>query len=108
MRASLTQPVFVISVVSELTGLHPQTLRQYERRGLVCPARSRGNDRRYSQADLARLARVCELSNEGVNVAGIARILALEERIAALETALAEREAAPDAPGDAGVAHEDA
>ena len=89
--------VYVISVAAELSGLHPQTLRQYDRLGLVSPGRTSGRGRRYSARDIARLREVARLSQEeGVNLAGVKRILDLEnendslrERIADLEAELA-------------------
>lgn len=83
------QAVYVISVAAELAGVHPQTLRIYERKGLVNPARTGGGSRRYSQADLAQLARIQELTNEGLNLAGVTKVLELEWRIARLEAELA-------------------
>ncbi len=78
--ASLKRPtaVYVISVAAELSGMHPQTLRIYERRGLVTPARSQGGNRRYSDADIAVLRRISELTNEGMNLEGIRRVMRLE------------------------------
>jgi DNA-binding transcriptional MerR regulator len=70
--------VYGISVASELTGISPQTLRLYEQRGLLSPTRTGGGTRRYSDADLDRLRQITELVGEGVNLAGIARILDLE------------------------------
>ena len=71
---------FVISVAAELAGMHPQTLRQYDRLGLVTPARTKGRGRRYSQRDVQRLRDVQRMSqDEGINLSGIARILVLEE-----------------------------
>lgn len=78
MARHADQAVYVISVAAELAGLHPQTLRIYERRGLVDPARTRGGSRRYSDADIAMLRRIQELTNEGLNLAGVQRVLALE------------------------------
>jgi MerR family transcriptional regulator, heat shock protein HspR len=72
--------VYAISVVSELTGVDPQSLRLYERRGLLTPARTQGGTRRYSDDDMARLQRIIELVDEGVNIAGIAQILNLQDR----------------------------
>ena len=72
--------VYVISVAAELAGMHPQTLRQYDRLGLVSPARASGHGRRYSRRDVERLRRVQALSQEGVNLEGIRRILDLELR----------------------------
>jgi MerR family transcriptional regulator, heat shock protein HspR len=75
-------PLFVISVAAELSGMHPQTLRQYDRLGLVSPTRTRGRGRRYSTRDLVRLREVQRLSqDEGVNLAGIKRILDLEREV---------------------------
>ena len=70
--------VYVISVAAELAGVHPQTLRIYERKGLVDPARTRGGSRRYSDEDIALLRRIQELTTEGLNLAGVQRVLALE------------------------------
>jgi MerR family transcriptional regulator/heat shock protein HspR len=76
--------VYGISVASELTGIDPQTLRLYERRGLLTPTRTAGGTRRYSDDDLNRLRRITELVDEGINIAGIAQILHLEHRNAEL------------------------
>lgn len=73
-----TRGLFVISVAAELAGVHPQTLRIYERKGLIEPRRTEGGSRRYSQADLERLARILELTEEGLNLAGVKRVLELE------------------------------
>lgn len=89
-------PIYVISVAAQLSGLHPQTLRQYDRMGLVSPGRMAGRGRRYSSRDIFMLREVQRLSqHEGINLAGIKRILELEhevaalrERVAALETDL--------------------
>ena len=70
--------MYVISVAAELAGMHPQTLRIYERRGLVQPARTQGGNRRYSDVDIARLQRISELAAEGMNLEGIRRVMALE------------------------------
>ena len=78
--------VYGISVASELSGFDPQTLRLYERRGLVTPARTDGGTRRYSDDDLDRLARISELVDAGVNIAGILQILNLERRNTELES----------------------
>ena len=84
-------PVFVISVAAELAGMHPQTLRQYDRLGLVTPGRSGGGGRRYSTRDVALLREVQRLSQEeGVNLAGIKRVIELENQVEALQTRLAE------------------
>ena len=81
--------VYVISVFSELAGVHPQTLRNYERSGLLSPQRTSGGSRRFSEADLAALRRIQELTNEGVNLEGVKRIMALEGELAALRQELA-------------------
>ena len=84
-RASVSGPdrraLYIISVAAELAGVHPQTLRIYERKGLVRPHRTSGNTRRYSEADIDRLRRVQRLTQEGVNLAGAKRIMALEEEL---------------------------
>ena len=85
---SRTTAVYVISVAAELCGMHPQTLRIYERKGLVQPARTSGGSRRYSDADVALLRRVSELTSEGMNLVGVKRILDLERRVAELERTL--------------------
>jgi len=77
-------PVFVISVAAQLAGLHPQTLRQYDRLGLVSPDRSAGRNRLYSQRDIVRLREVQRLAGDGINLSGIQRILELEEEVAQL------------------------
>ncbi len=82
--------VFVISVAAELTGLHPQTLRSYERMGLITPGRTRGGGRRYSTADVERLRDIAELTASGVGVEGVRRILDLENRVLALQQRNAE------------------
>ena len=77
--------VFMISIAAELAHMHPQTLRAYEARGLIEPQRSPKNTRLYSQRDVVRLRRIQQLTNEGLNLAGVERVLALERRVAALE-----------------------
>lgn len=82
-------PVLTVSQAAELAGMHPQTLRQYDRLGLVVPRRTRGRGRRYSQRDVARLRQVQELAQvEGINLAGIKRILDLEAHVSQLEVKL--------------------
>lgn len=82
-------PVLTVSKAAELAGMHPQTLRQYDRLGLVVPRRTRGRGRRYSRRDVARLLQVQRLAQvEGINLAGIKRILALEEHVSVLEERL--------------------
>ncbi len=80
--------VYIISVAAELAGVHPQTLRIYERKGLLEPARTTGGSRRYSEADIDHLRRIQELTDEGLNLAGVKKVLALEAHIAHLENAL--------------------
>lgn len=75
------EPVYVISVAAGLAGLHPQTLRQYDRLGLVSPARANGRNRLYSMRDIWLLRKVQRLSDSGVNLTGIARILELEREV---------------------------
>lgn len=70
--------VYIISVAAELTGVHPQTLRVYERRGLVEPARTGGMSRRYSEADIERIQHIQALTNDGLNLAGVRRVLELQ------------------------------
>src|SRR3954449_4494660 len=86
-------PVYVISIAATLAGMHPQTLRQYDRLGLVSPGRATGRGRRYSARDVAQLLEVQRLSQEeGVNLAGIKRVLELENHVTALQQRLAEME----------------
>jgi MerR family transcriptional regulator/heat shock protein HspR len=92
-----TSPLFVISVAAELAGMHPQTLRQYDRLGLVSPTRTAGRSRRYSMRDVVQLREISQLSSEGVSLEGIRRVLGLEDevsmlrrRVRELETALAD------------------
>lgn len=81
-----SRAVFMIGIAAELAGMHPQTLRMYERRGLLQPSRSKGGTRLYSEADVARLRRIQEMSETGLNLAGIERVLELERSLeAALE-----------------------
>ena len=80
--------VFVISVAAELTGVHPQTLRIYERKGLLDPARTVGNSRRYSEDDLDRLRRIQDLTSAGLNLAGVKRVLELELEVDRLQAEL--------------------
>lgn len=79
-----TAPVYVISVAAELAGVHPQTLRVYERRGLLDPSRTTGGSRRFSERDLERLRRIQELTAEGLNLEGVRRVLELEAEVARL------------------------
>jgi MerR family transcriptional regulator/heat shock protein HspR len=87
-------PVFAIAIAAELAGMHPQTLRQYDRIGLVRPTRTAGKSRRYSMRDVTQLREVARLSSEGVSLEGIARILQLEDQVAELSTRVRELESA--------------
>lgn len=75
------RPLYMISIAAELAGVHPQTLRIYEQKGLVSPQRTRGNTRMYSQADIERLQLINDLTDEGINLAGVIRILDLKGRL---------------------------
>ena len=75
------QAIYVISVAAELAGVHPQTLRVYERKGLLTPQRTAGNTRRYSEQDINLLRRIQELTNEGLNLAGVVKVLELEDQM---------------------------
>ncbi len=86
-------PVFVISVAAELSGMHPQTLRSYDRMGLVRPGRSVGGGRRYSQQDIELLRTVAQLTSSGIGIEGVRRILELENEVAALRSRVGELEA---------------
>ncbi|HVX68747.1 MAG TPA: helix-turn-helix transcriptional regulator [Mycobacteriales bacterium] len=91
LGADENTPVFVISVAATMAGMHPQTLRQYDRMGLVSPGRASGRGRRYSASDIAMLREVQRLSqDEGINLAGVKRILELEAHVAALQQRLSE------------------
>ncbi len=90
MAIDFDQPIFVISVAAELADMHPQTLRQYDRLGLVSPSRAPGKSRRYSQRDINVLREVQRLSHEGVSLEGIKRILQLENQVAALQRRVGE------------------
>src|SRR5262245_16679947 len=92
-----SRALYVISVAAELAGMHPQTLRIYERKGLIEPARTSGRSRRYSERDIALLRRIQELSNEGVGLAGVQRILELEEELSSARRLMGELEAKIDA-----------
>lgn len=91
---SRTHAVYVISVAAELAGMHPQTLRIYERRGLVQPARTQGGNRRYSDADIERLQRISDLAEQGMNLEGIRRVMELEYENERLRAELDEARAA--------------
>jgi MerR family transcriptional regulator, heat shock protein HspR len=99
---SRSHAVYVISVAAELAGMHPQTLRIYERRGLVQPARSQGGNRRYSDVDIERLRRIQQLAAEGMNLEGIRRVMDLEAELEALRAENAElRDRAASAAAEA-------
>lgn len=87
-------PAFAIAVAAELAGMHPQTLRQYDRLGLVSPTRTSGRSRRYSMRDVMQLREIAALSAEGLNLEGIKRILDLENQVTELSTRVRELEAA--------------
>ena len=80
-RTDRNRPLYMISVAAQLAGVHPQTLRAYEQKGLVTPQRTSGNTRMYSQADIERLELINDLTNEGINLAGVIRILDLKGRL---------------------------
>ena len=84
------RPLFMISVAAELADMHPQTLREYERRGLLHPQRTAKNSRRYSQRDVERLRRIQELTELGLNLAGVERVLAMEEQLLVMARKLEE------------------
>lgn len=92
-RRNDQQTVYVISVAAELAGMHPQTLRIYERRGLVNPGRTSGGNRRYTDADIERLRRIAQLAAEGLNLEGIRMVMELEEEVAELRRQLTEQQA---------------
>ena len=97
-----TRAVYVISVAAELAGMHPQTLRIYERRGLVLPARTQGGNRRYSDDDIEILRRIAELADQGLNLEGIKRVMALEAENGRLRSELERaRSSAANASADA-------
>lgn len=89
VRAHSERPVYMISVAAELAGVHPQTLRIYERKALVCPKRSQGNTRLYSEADVERLRLIQQLTQvEGINLAGVTRIIAMQRELEAMQAEL--------------------
>ena len=94
-KLASSRAVYVISVAAELAGVHPQTLRIYERRGLIDPARTVGGSRRYSERDIQRLRRIQDLTNAGLNLEGVRRVIELEALVERLgkELAAARREA---------------
>lgn len=90
MALESDRPVYVISVAAELAGMHPQTLRQYDRLGLVQPSRAPGKARRYSERDVQKLQEIQELSQSGVSLEGIKRVMELERQVEALKARNAE------------------
>lgn len=103
MQMDRYSPVFAIAAAAELAEMHPQTLRQYDRLGLVSPQRTSGNTRRYSLHDIEQLRQIAQLSNEGLSLAGISRVLQLQNeidrlnlRVRELERALADKHLATD------------
>lgn len=91
-RSDPEAPVFVISVAAQLSGMHPQTLRSYDRMGLVRPGRTVGGGRRYSMRDIEMLRTVAELTGSGIGIEGVRRILELENQVTALRSRVAELE----------------
>jgi len=89
-RRASARAVYVISVAAELAGVHPQTLRIYERKGLVDPARTGGGSRRYSERDLERLHRIQDLTNAGLNLEGVRRVMELQDEVLRLRRELAQ------------------
>jgi MerR family transcriptional regulator/heat shock protein HspR len=87
-------PLFAIAIAAELSGMHPQTLRQYDRLGMVSPRRTAGQSRRYTMRDVVQLREIARLSAEGLNLEGIRRILELENQVAALSHRVHELESA--------------
>ncbi|WP_237200466.1 heat shock protein transcriptional repressor HspR [Rothia nasimurium] len=97
MALESDRPLFVISVAAELAGMHPQTLRQYDRLGLVQPQRASGRARRYSERDVQKLQEIQALSQSGVSLEGIRRIMQLENQVEALQTRMVELQAENEA-----------
>ena len=89
--SSQARPVYTMSIAAELLDLPPATLRLYERKGLVAPARTDGGTRRYSADDIDRMRRIADLQTDGVNLAGIGRVMGLEDENAALRASLDSR-----------------
>ena len=87
-RTDRNRPLYMISVAAQLAGVHPQTLRAYEQKGLVSPQRPSGHTRMYSPADIERLELINELTSEGINLAGVIRILDLQGRLEERDTEL--------------------
>jgi MerR family transcriptional regulator/heat shock protein HspR len=93
MSKETRRAVFVISVAAELAGMHPQTLRIYERKGLIEPFRTSGGTRRYSQEDIDRLNQIQELTDQGLNLEGVKQVIEYQDKIARLEKRVASLEA---------------
>jgi MerR family transcriptional regulator/heat shock protein HspR len=93
MSKETRRAVFVISVAAELAGMHPQTLRIYERKGLIEPFRTSGGTRRYSQEDIDRLNQIQELTEQGLNLEGVKQVIEYRDKIAKLERRVASLEA---------------
>jgi MerR family transcriptional regulator/heat shock protein HspR len=87
------QGLYIISIAASLADVHPQTLRLYERKGLLRPARTAKNRRRYSEADIQRLRRIQELTGQGLNLSGVSKVLAMEEEMQALQAKFARMQA---------------
>ncbi|WP_312182580.1 heat shock protein transcriptional repressor HspR, partial [Arthrobacter sp.] len=96
MGIDTNAPIFVISVAAELADMHPQTLRQYDRLGIVSPSRAPGRSRRYSQRDIEMLREVQRLSQEGVSLEGIKRIMELQKQVSGLRARVDELSAELD------------
>lgn len=94
MTVDENSPLFAIAVAAELSGMHPQTLRQYDRLGMVSPRRTAGQSRRYTMRDVVQLREIARLSAEGLNLEGIRRILDLENQVSSLATRVRELETA--------------
>lgn len=94
MDVDENSPLFAIAIAAELSGMHPQTLRQYDRLGMVSPRRTAGQSRRYTMRDVVQLREISRLSAEGLNLEGIRRILELENQVAALSQRVHELESA--------------
>ncbi|HEU0206884.1 MAG TPA: MerR family transcriptional regulator [Pseudolysinimonas sp.] len=92
MSVDENSPLFAIAVAAELSGMHPQTLRQYDRLGMVSPRRTAGQSRRYTMRDVVQLREIARLSAEGLNLEGIRRILELENQVSALTARVRELE----------------
>ena len=87
-HADRNRPLYMIGVAAQLAGVHPQTLRAYEQKGLVIPQRTQGGTRMYSQADIEKLALISQLTEEGINLAGVMRIIELQTRLEDAESEL--------------------